>query len=91
MNVFVITEKQLQYYEELVSDVSLGKIIRSRPLSAELQKERDRVLGIIDKFCFDTIPVDYETEYAYPDRFDAGQRHAYGAVRNKIESLRGEL
>jgi hypothetical protein len=52
--------------------------------------ERERVLAIVDKYCFDTKPEDYDTEYAYPNRFDAGQRYAYEAVRNKIESLRGE-
>ena len=62
--------------------------IRSHPLSSALKAERVRVLAIVDKYCFDTKPEDYDTEYAYPDRFDAGQRYAYEAVRNKLESLR---
>jgi hypothetical protein len=52
------------------------------------EKVRKDTLDEIDKFCFDTQPQDYGFEYAHPDRYDSGQRHAYECVRNKIKSMR---
>ena len=91
---FIITDEELCEWEAggmcWSEEKDSHASIHSRPLSGALRKERERVLAIVDKYCFDTKPEDYDTEYAYPDRFDAGQRYAYEAVRNKLESLRSE-
>ncbi len=83
MSEYVITEKQLQYYEEQVFDVSLGDIIRTRELSehdAEIRKkERERVLDKLKSFAED------DNYCIYPEEGGCG----CGCFIRMLESLRG--
>ena len=83
MTDFIISEEHLNDIKKWVGDSYFDEAIRSRPLSEELKKERERILDeLIKVFQSETV-----TKFGYTSR---KEQWTQKQIRTKIESLRGD-